>query len=109
MCVPEPARGRRRGTTSIAPRLPVPTIEVVRWRCWRRWRCTTFQESAEGGLPTEARRTRASEGGSGDFPAVAAQRVHQLHRSFDELGRLVDFFHSLASIRPRGDDTIAAP
>jgi hypothetical protein len=44
---------------------------------------------------------------SGDFPTVAAQRIHQLNRPLDELGRLVDFFHRLAAVWAGDDDSIS--
>src|SRR6185369_17757985 len=45
---------------------------------------------------------------SGDFPAVAAERIHQLHRAFDELGRLVDFLDRLGTVGARDHDSIAS-
>src|SRR3989449_8964557 len=44
---------------------------------------------------------------SGDFPAVAAEGIHQLDRALDELGGLVDFFHRLAAVGTGNDDAIA--
>src|SRR5438132_11205195 len=41
-------------------------------------------------------------------PAVAAQRVHQLHRPLDELGRLVDLLDRLAPVRTRDNHAVAA-
>src|SRR3982074_381256 len=45
---------------------------------------------------------------AGDVPAFAAEGVHQLDRSFDQLGGLFDFFDRFRSVRPRDHHAIAA-
>src|SRR5262249_6617288 len=70
-CVRGPAPDRRAGIISTGRRSTEPTIVGERWRL---------------PLPSSMR-------SSGDFPTVAAQRVHQLDRPLDELGRFIDFFH----------------
>ena len=54
------------------------------------------------------RRKKPPDPFSGYVPAFAAQRIHQLHRPFDELGRLVDFLDRLAAVRMSDDEAIAA-
>src|SRR6476620_7986984 len=44
----------------------------------------------------------------GDFPAVAAERIHQLHRAFDELSRLVDFLDRFGTVGTRDHDAVAS-
>src|SRR5262249_11314376 len=43
-----------------------------------------------------------------DAPAVAAERVHQLHRPLDQLSRFVDFFDRFRAVRFGDDDLVAA-
>src|SRR6266566_4448939 len=95
MCVRERALVRRAASISIDRRSPAQTIAAAPWRCWRRWRSANFWD---GGSDQSLR----------DFPAVPAQRVHQLHGTFDEFSRLVDLFDRLSPIRPRNDDAVAS-
>src|SRR5262245_1501848 len=83
-CVPGPVPDQRADTIWIGRPSTVPMIVEVRWLSL---------------LPS-------SMLSSGDFPTVAAQRIHQLDRPLDELGRLVDLFHRLTAVRARDDHAV---
>src|SRR5262245_53813676 len=115
-CARERARGRPGGTTSIDRRSPAPTTAAERWRCSPPWRCTTCgvlgeirnlecgMWNVECAQNSEFRIPNSKF--SGDAPAVAAERVHQLHGTLDQFRRLVYFFDRLGAVGMRNDDRV---
>ncbi len=45
---------------------------------------------------------------SGDLPAVAPEGIHELNRSFDQRGRLINFFDGFAAVGLRDHDPITS-